>query len=89
MTSDLFLPEIAPRRRAACRVPTKAKSHPASCKATCRPSQVIEVGSATAMTCGWAANRSLRRVNPAIVGEAWNRDSWTCPSRVVSRIVTW
>lgn len=39
----------------------------------------------------WAQpeNRSLRLVSPAVVGGACKRDSWTCPSRAVSRIVTW
>ena len=52
MTSDLCLPEIVPRSRAACRVPTRDRSQPARCSATCRPSHVIDVGSATATTPG-------------------------------------
>ena len=79
----LVLPEIASPQAAACRVPTKAKSHLASCKAT----QAQPGSSRSARDrhdVRVAANRSLRRVNPAIVGEAWNRDNWTCPSRVVS-----
>ena len=52
MTSDLRLPEIAPRSLAGCRVPTRDRSQPARCSATCRPSHVIDVGSATATTPG-------------------------------------
>jgi len=43
ITSDLSLPMIAPRSRAACRAPRSAIDN---------PSQVIEVGSATATTPG-------------------------------------
>ena len=50
MTSDLRLPEIAPRSLAACRVPTRDRSQPARCSPTCKPNQVIDVGSATATT---------------------------------------
>ena len=70
MTSDLRLPEIAPRSLAACRVPTRDRSQPARCSATCRPSQVIDVGSATAITpgneesCSWKADVATPHAKP-------------------------
>jgi hypothetical protein len=52
ITSDLFLPTIAPRSRAECREPSSANSPPASDTATDSDSQVIDVGSATATAPG-------------------------------------
>ncbi|MDQ1721409.1 MAG: hypothetical protein QOI26_1143 [Pseudonocardiales bacterium] len=52
ITSDLFLPMIAPRSRAECREPNSANCPPASDTATDSASHVIDVGSATATTPG-------------------------------------
>jgi len=45
MTSDLFLPLIAPRSRAVCPDPTSANCPPPSRSAAASGSQVIDVGS--------------------------------------------
>lgn len=66
--SDLFLPANAERRRAAWRLPTNARLHPASPKATAGGSQVIDVGSATAITPGWTARRFDNVAMPDSVG---------------------
>lgn len=73
MTSDLFLPLIAPRSRAACRDPTSANTPPADSSATASGSQVIDVGSATAITFGNSASRRVSVCNPASVGGTENR----------------
>jgi hypothetical protein len=89
ITSDLFLPVIAPRSRAACRDPSNANLPPASSTAAASASQLIEVGSATATAPGYSASRSVSRANPASVGGTMNRRIRTAPSASSSRTHTW
>ena len=88
ITSLLCLPLIAPRSRAACRAPNNDRSQPASAKATDNPSQVIEVGSATATTPGIWASRPVNDRSPANVGCTWNRSVRTRPSASAARTQT-
>lgn len=73
MTSVLFLPLIAPRSREAWREPSSANWPPVSVAAIDRPSQVIEVGSATATAPGYAGNCLPNEVRPARAGWTRNR----------------
>jgi hypothetical protein len=88
ITSDLFLPVIAPRSRAACRDPSNASVPPASSTAPAKPNQLIDVGSATATTPGYSASRSVNRASPASVGDTVNRRIRTAPSASDSRTHT-
>lgn len=79
ITSDLFLPTIAPRNRAECREPSSANCPPASDTATDNDSHVIDVGSATATAPGYGAKRRVNAVNPDSVGATKNRSVCSRP----------
>lgn len=85
ITSDLFLPTIAPRSRAACRDPTSANCPPASDTATDSDSHVIDVGSATATAPGYRLSRRVNDARPANVGAARNRVVRSCPAASTAR----
>ena len=88
ITSLLCLPLIAPRSRAACRAPSSDRFAARLRAATDNPSQVIDVGSATATTPGVSASRAVKVRKPAKVGWTRNRSDRTRPSRPVVRMHT-